>query len=132
VQQAYANIVRDRETIQSQQKTVEQATEAFRLASARLGAGAGTQLDVLNAQVALTQAQSTLLQALYNYNADLAEFDRVTATQTIYSGLIDVTRGRPRSATTTQTTTTKKTTTTETKKKASAVATPTPSPAKTR
>jgi outer membrane protein len=129
VQQAYANIVRDRETIQSQQKTVEQANEAFRLASARLGAGAGTQLDVLNAQVALTQAQSTLLQALYNYNADLAEFDRVTATQTIYSGLIDVTPGVK---STTQTTTTKKTTTTETKKKTSTVATPTPSPAKRR
>jgi outer membrane protein TolC len=128
VQQAYANIVRDTETIQSQQKTVEQAKEAFRLASARLGAGAGTQLDVLNAQVALTQAQSTLLQALYSYNADLAEFDRVTATQTIYSALIDVTPGVRRSATTTQTTTTKKTTTTKTKKKTSALATPTPTP----
>jgi outer membrane protein len=124
VQQAYANLVRDRETIQSQEKTVEQANEAFRLASARLGAGAGTQLDVLNAQVALTQAQSTLLQALYSYNADLAEFDRVTATQTIYSSLIDVTPGRARSTTTTTTTTTKK--------KTSAVATPTPSPAKKR
>ncbi len=125
VQQAYANLVRDRETIQSQEKTVEQAKEAFRLASARLGAGAGTQLDVLNAQVALTQAQSTLLQALYSYNADLAEFDRVTATQTIYSDLIDVTPGRGRQTTT-------KKTTTETRKKTSAAATPTPPPRRTR
>ena len=42
------------------------------------------QLDVLNAQVQLTQAQSTRLSALYSYNADLAEFDRATATDTIY------------------------------------------------
>ena len=130
VQTSFANLQKDRETIQSQEKTVEQAQEAFRLATARLGAGAGTQLDVLNAQVALTQASSTLLQALYSYNADLAEFDRVTATQTIYSDLIEVTPGRKKSATTTTTevvTTKKKTTTSETKAKSkSAKATPTP------
>jgi outer membrane protein TolC len=99
VQTSYANLQKDRETIQSQEKTVEQAKEALRLASARLGAGAGTQLDVLNAQVALTQASSTQLQALYSYNADLAEFDRVTATQTIYSEPIDVTQRPTRSTT---------------------------------
>src|SRR5213078_1621557 len=74
----------DRELYASQSKNVDQAREALRLASARLGVGAGVQLDVLNAQVALTQAQSTRLQALYSYNADLAEFDRVTATNTTY------------------------------------------------
>jgi outer membrane protein TolC len=126
VQQAYANLQRDRETIQSQEKTVEQATEAFRLASARLGAGAGTQLDVLNAQVALTQAQSTLLQALYSYNADLAEFDRVTATQTIYSDLVDVTSKPAKATPTPQRPPTSKKTVTEKK-----AATPTPSPRRT-
>jgi outer membrane protein TolC len=127
IQTAYDNLQRDRETIQSQEKTVEQAQEAFRLASARLGAGAGTQLDVLNAQVALTQAQSTLLQALYSYNADLAEFDRATATQTIYSDLIDVTSKPAKAITTTKpqgSTTSKKT-------KTSTATTPTPSPRST-
>ena len=127
IQTAYDNLQRDRETIQSQEKTVEQAQEAFRLASARLGAGAGTQLDVLNAQVALTQAQSTLLQALYSYNADLAEFDRATATQTIYSDLIDVTSKPAKAITTTKpqgSTTSKKT-------KTSTATTPPPSPRST-
>jgi outer membrane protein TolC len=144
VQTSFANLQKDRETIQSQEKTVEQAQEAFRLATARLGAGSGTQLDVLNAQVALTQASSTLLQALFSYNADLAEFDRVTATQTIYSDLIDVTPGRKKSTTTTiETATTKKNTTTTSGTKAktntmkagptpitssSVLATPSPSP----
>lgn len=84
VQQAYSNLQQDRELYESQSKNVDQAHEALRLASARLGVGAGVQLDVLNAQVALTQAQSTRLSALYSYNADLAEFDRVTATDTVY------------------------------------------------
>jgi outer membrane protein TolC len=84
IQQAFSNLQQDRELYASQSKNVDQAREALRLASARLGVGAGVQLDVLNAQVALTQAQSTRLQALYSYNADLAEFDRVTATDTIY------------------------------------------------
>lgn len=84
IQQAYSNLQQDRELYDSQSKNVDQAREALRLASARLGVGAGVQLDVLNAQVALTQAQSTRLSALFSYNADLAEFDRVTATDTIY------------------------------------------------
>ena len=78
VQQAWANLLQARETITSGRATVEQATEALRLARERLSAGAGTQLDVLNATVQLTQAQTTELQARNSYNAALAEFDRVT------------------------------------------------------
>ena len=89
VQQAYSNLQQDRELYFSQTKNVDQAREALRLASARLGVGAGVQLDVLNAQVQLTQAQSTRLSALYSYNADLAEFDRATATDTIYHNGLD-------------------------------------------
>ena len=85
VQQAYANVQTARETIRSQAKVVEQALEAVRLATERLSAGAGTQLDVLNAQVQLTTARSTELQARANYNTALAEFDRVTATATSYA-----------------------------------------------
>jgi Outer membrane efflux protein len=81
----------------------------LRLATARFGVGAGVQLDVLNAQVALTQAQSTRLSALYSYNADLAEFDRATATDTNYHYDFDDplthTRNETRMTTTTTTTT---------------------------
>ncbi len=89
VQQAFSNLQQGRELIQSQEKNVEQANEALRLASARLGAGAGTQLEVLDARVQLTTAQSTQLQALYTYNTAVAEFDRVTATEVQYSTLLD-------------------------------------------
>jgi outer membrane protein len=85
VQQAYSNLQQNRELIQATEKNVEQADEAVRLAKARLDAGAGTQLDVLNAQVQLTTAQSTRLQALFGYNSSLAEFDRVTGAQSTYT-----------------------------------------------
>src|SRR5438552_1223353 len=58
--------------------------EALRRAKARPDAGAGTQLDVLNAQVQLLTAQSTRLQALFGYNSALAEFDRATGAQSTY------------------------------------------------
>ncbi|HZR04945.1 MAG TPA: TolC family protein [Candidatus Udaeobacter sp.] len=85
IQQAYSNLQQNSELIQSQEKNVEQAEEALRLAKARLDAGAGTQLDVLNAQVQLLTAQSTRLQALFGYNSSLAEFDRATGAQSTYT-----------------------------------------------
>lgn len=85
VQQAYANLETQRETIRSQQKNVEQALEALRLANERLAAGAGTQLEVLDARVALTRARTTELVARGDYNRAKAELDRATAVDTAYN-----------------------------------------------
>ncbi|PYI72938.1 MAG: hypothetical protein DMF08_04820, partial [Verrucomicrobia bacterium] len=67
IQQAYSNLQQNEELVTSQEKNVELAEEALRLAKARLDAGAGVQLDVLNATVQLLTAQSTRLQALFGY-----------------------------------------------------------------
>jgi outer membrane protein TolC len=85
IQTAYSNLQQNQELVKSQEKNVELADEALRLAKARLDAGAGVQLDVLNATVQLLQAQSTRLQALFGYNSSLAEFDRATGAQSTYS-----------------------------------------------
>jgi outer membrane protein len=85
IQTAYSNLQQNEELVKSQEKNVELADEALRLAKARLDAGAGVQLDVLNATVQLLQAQSTRLQALFGYNSSLAEFDRATGAQSTYS-----------------------------------------------
>ena len=85
IQQAYSNLQQNEELVKSQEKNVELADEALRLAKARLDAGAGVQLDVLNAQVALLTAQSTRLQALFGYNSSLAEFDRATGAQSTFN-----------------------------------------------
>jgi len=94
VQQAFANVLQGRELIKATEKSVEQAAEALRLATARLDAGAGTQLEVLDARTQLTTAQSNRLQALYTYNAAVAEFDRATATEVKYSVCVDEPRTR--------------------------------------
>src|SRR5438105_4776524 len=94
VQQAFANILQGPELVKATEKSVEQAAEALRLASARLDAGAGTQLEVLDARTQLTTAQSNRLQALYTYNAAVAEFDRATATEVKYSVCVDEPRTR--------------------------------------
>lgn len=96
VQQQDSNLRQSADLVRATEQSVGQAQEALRLASARLSAGAGTQLDVLNAQVQLITAQTTRLQALFNYNTALAEFDRVTATEVTYSNELDEpdTRGK--------------------------------------
>src|SRR5215510_9256224 len=85
IQTAYSNLQQNEELVKSQEKNVELADEALRLAKARLDAGAGVQLDVLNAQTQLLTAQSTRLQALFGYNSSLAEFDRATGAQSTYT-----------------------------------------------
>src|SRR5207249_9030973 len=57
VRTAYSNFIEAKEVLESQKKVVEQAEEALRLANARADAGTGTQLDVLSAQTALTEAR---------------------------------------------------------------------------
>src|SRR5438105_1660488 len=89
IQTAYSNLLQNRELIKSQEKNVGLAEEALRLAKARLDAGAGVQLDVLNAQVQLLTAQSTQLQAFFGYNSSLAEFDRATGAQSTYTESFD-------------------------------------------
>jgi outer membrane protein TolC len=67
VRTAYSNFIEAREVLESQKLVQEQAEEALRLAVARHQAGTGTQLDVLSAQSALTQARTTQVQALHDY-----------------------------------------------------------------
>lgn len=64
VRTAFSGWIEAREVLASQAKVIEQAEEALRLATARSEAGSGTQLDVLSAQTALTQARTVYSQAL--------------------------------------------------------------------
>lgn len=95
VQEAISNLQQAKETIDSQQASVEQATEALRLSRERLDAGAGTQLDVLNAQVSLLQAQTTLLQARFDYIQALAQYDATLSLDTQWEEVFDDPLARP-------------------------------------
>ena len=64
------------ELVDAAKKVVEQAQEALRLANARYGAGTATQLELLSAQVALTQARNNELEASYSFNVSAATVRR--------------------------------------------------------
>ena len=53
-----------------------EAEEALREAKARAEAGTGTQLDVLDAETSLTQARTTKMQALHDYDTARARLER--------------------------------------------------------
>jgi outer membrane protein len=72
VRRAYSSWQEATELADASQKVVAQAEEAVRLATARYDAGTATQLEVLQAQVALTTARTNQLQAYYNYNIAVA------------------------------------------------------------
>lgn len=84
VQIAISNLKQAQETIDATTASVVQATEAFRLSRERLDAGAGTQLDVLNAQTQLLTAQTNVLQARYDYIAAMASYDFALGLDTQY------------------------------------------------
>lgn len=78
VRTRYSQFVEAKQVLESQQKVQEEAAEALRLATARADAGTATQLDVLNAQTALTEARSTQAQALRDYTVAVARLERAT------------------------------------------------------
>ncbi len=76
VRTAYSDFIEAREVLESQKKVHEQAEESLRLANARADAGTGTQLDVLNAETALTEARTTQSLALRDYAVAIARLER--------------------------------------------------------
>lgn len=76
VKQAYLNISSAAERVRATQTAVAQAEESFKIATVRYRAGVGINLDVLDAQLALNQAQTNYIQALYDYNVGLATLEK--------------------------------------------------------
>jgi len=76
VRTAYSILIQGGEVLESQKKVQEQAEEALRLAKSRADAGSGTQLDVLSAETALTEARTTQVQAQYDYAVAVARLER--------------------------------------------------------
>ncbi len=60
----------------SQRTTVEQAEEALRLARVMYDNGSSTQLDVINAQLVLTQTQTAYASSVYEYHMAHARLEK--------------------------------------------------------
>jgi outer membrane protein TolC len=80
VRDAVVKMEEAQELVTSQQRNVEQSRESLRLAEARFNVGAGIQLDIINAQSNLNQAQFNELQGRFDYNVAVASLERATAT----------------------------------------------------
>jgi outer membrane protein len=76
---AHSSLVESVALVEASEKAVEQAEESLRLAQSRFDAGVATQLDLLDSQVALTEARTNRVQALYQFNVALAGHRRATA-----------------------------------------------------
>ncbi len=64
------------EELATADKTVEQAEEGLRIASVRFAAGVSTNLEVILAQAAQSQAAGNRIQALFNVNVARAQLER--------------------------------------------------------
>ncbi len=76
VRQAHLNYKQAKETLLSQEKNIEQAREAVRLAELNYNEGLVTNLDVTSAQVALSQARTNYSQAVYDCVVSLAQLEK--------------------------------------------------------
>ncbi len=76
VRQAVLNHHQAQETLLSQEKNVEQAREAVRIAELNYAEGLATNLDVSTAQVALAQARTNYSQALYDCVISQAQLEK--------------------------------------------------------
>lgn len=76
VQSTYLTLKSAEQSIQTSSAAVGLAEEDYKIKVIRYQAGVGTNLDVLDAQVALTSAKNNYLQAMYNYNNYWAKLDK--------------------------------------------------------
>jgi len=75
-EQSYNTAIQSEEAIGAATKGVESADENFRLSQGRFDAGVANIIELTDAQLALTTAQATLVQALANYRIAIAQLER--------------------------------------------------------
>jgi outer membrane protein len=79
VRSAFLDLQQAERVLQSETRNVQNADEALEIAKGNLGAGLGTQLDVLQAASDVTRTRTTRLSAIYLHNVALAKLARATA-----------------------------------------------------
>ena len=76
VRQTYLSLKAAEQSIATSSSAVGLAEEDYKIKVIRYQAGVGTNLDVLDAQVALTTAKNNFLKAMYEYNNFRAKLDK--------------------------------------------------------
>ena len=78
ISKAYLNLKLNEEKILSSLKEIESSKESVRLSRLRYDVGISTLKDVLVRQSELSNAKSKNINAIYNYNLNLDELERLT------------------------------------------------------
>lgn len=78
VRTAWSDLRTASSVLDAQTENVKKAVRALELSDARYKAGSGTQIDVLSAQTALSDARSSYVDALRNYSVAFASLRRAT------------------------------------------------------
>ena len=78
ISRAYLNLKLNKEKILSSLKEIESSKESVRLTRLRYDVGISTLKDVLVRQSELSNAKSKNINAIYNYNLNLDELERLT------------------------------------------------------
>lgn len=78
VEQAYDDLEMAKRSLDVQKETISQAEEGMRIANLRFESGIGTQLEVLSAQTALTDARTNLAGAVYNFRLAKSALKKAT------------------------------------------------------
>jgi len=73
VETAVLNVASNRERVLATEKAIEQAKESLRIEREKYGLGKGSITDVLDAQSALLDAQTSYYRALADYNTSTAQ-----------------------------------------------------------
>lgn len=76
---AEMRLVESKKRVDAQTRSVEQAEKALKIAEARYANGVGLQLEVMDAQVALSQTLTNQAQATYDYLMAKAEWEKLVA-----------------------------------------------------
>lgn len=82
VEQSINTLLTARETMLSNELTVEQAEKAYNISLTRYNAGAGTILELNSSQLALTQAQLSYSQSIYDYLSAYAQYEKALGVET--------------------------------------------------
>ncbi|MBD3402499.1 hypothetical protein GF420_06365 [candidate division GN15 bacterium] len=78
VEDAYDRLLRAKKAVDIQDATIAAATEGLEIAKLRYESGVGTQLEVLSAQTALTEARRVKAEALFAFRVARAGLERAT------------------------------------------------------
>ncbi len=79
VRSAFLDLQQADRVLESETRNVQNADESLEIAKGNLGAGLGTQLDILQAASDVTRTRTTRLGAFYLHNVALARLARASA-----------------------------------------------------